>query len=399
MTTTPPQSVPVSEAARLTGFSVRTLKRMCEAGQLESYRSPGGHVRVIRASLERFLRDASSAPQVPASSVLANKRERVEELSLQLQETRAMREIRKLSEEDSEMERQRAETQRAQDLANKRAVQETRLEAARDTERREREQREAEAQRQRAEFGRQWLSFATDRFPAWVSYEQRQPLLAAVEETISARDPGDAELMARLLADAISRVCAPWQAERLGQQKREELIERTITSGLPIGAMDSEKAKAAASARSALAQVPLVASEWELRAAVSAAVEPMVKAIEQRKAAEREKERQRAEAERARDAERRAREEREAKARADAVLRRMRKGNLVAAGVAHVSSYLSELFRKDEITRDEWLDFELQRELQEQVREALESQLTGADDESDSDAKQITEEVVDEELA
>ncbi|HXX71765.1 MAG TPA: hypothetical protein VEI55_05685, partial [Candidatus Acidoferrum sp.] len=195
-----------------------------------------------------------------------------------------------------------------------------------------------------------------------------------------------------------SRICAPWESERQAQQKRDELVERTITSGLPIGATEAEKATAAASARSALAQVPTTASDWELRAAVSAAVEPTVKAIEQRKTAEREKERQRVEAERVRDAQRRAREEREAKARSDTILRRMRKGNLVAAGVAHVSSYLSKLFREDEITRDEWLDFDLQRALQEQVREALESELTGNDDESENDAKQVAEEIVDEEL-
>ncbi|HXX19974.1 MAG TPA: helix-turn-helix domain-containing protein [Candidatus Acidoferrum sp.] len=390
--------ISVSEAERLTGLSVRTIKRMAAEGQLTSSRTPGDHMRVLRADVDRLLRRETLAPQAPASSVLQSKRERVEELSLQLQETRALREIRKLSQEDAEAERRTDGAKRAQVLADKRALEETRLRAARDAERREREQREAEAQRRRAEFLRRWVSFATDCFPAWLSYEQRQMVLAAVEETISVRDPGDAELMPRLLGDTISRICAPWESERQAGQRREELIELTMTSGLPSGATDSEKARAAASARSALALVPTSASDWELRAAVSAAVEPMVKAVEQRKTAEREKERQRVEAERVRDAERRAREEREAKARADAILRRIRKGNIVAAGVAHVSSYLSELFREDEITRDEWLDFAWQRELQEQVRKALESELTGTDDESENDARQIAEEIVDEEL-
>ena len=147
--------ISVSEAERLTGLSVRTIKRMATEGQITSARSPGHHIRVLRADVERLLRRESAA-QVSASSVLQNKRERVEELSLQLQETRAARELRKLSEEDAEMERRRAEAKRVHELADKRALEETRLQTARDAERREREQREAEAQRQRAEFRRRW---------------------------------------------------------------------------------------------------------------------------------------------------------------------------------------------------------------------------------------------------
>jgi excisionase family DNA binding protein len=102
------ESVPVSEAARLTGLSVQTLKRVCAAGQLEAFRSPGEHVRVLRIGLQGFLKDASPASTVPASSVLANKR----------------------------------------------ALAEVRLQREREAERRERERRESEARRQLAEFQR-----------------------------------------------------------------------------------------------------------------------------------------------------------------------------------------------------------------------------------------------------
>ena len=391
--------ISVSEAERLTGLSVRTLKRMAAEGQIKSSRTPGDHVRVLRHDVDRLLRREAPA-SVSVSTVLANKKERVEELSLELQERRAMREIRKLSEEDAEAQQRRTETRRVHELSEKRAVEETRLEAARDAERREREQREAEAQRQRAEFRRRWLSFATDRFPVWVSYDQRQGLLAAVEETISARDVADVQLMPRLLlSDTVSRVCAPWESERQDQQKREQLIERTIKSELPIGATDAERAKAAAGARSVLAQVPATASDWELHAAVSAAVERIVKAIEQRKASERDKERQRAEAERVKDAERRAQRNVSPRPAPMLCFARYERATSSREGVEHVFSYLSELFRKDEITRDEWLDFAWQRQLQEQVREALESELRGADDESENDARQIAEEIVDEELS
>jgi excisionase family DNA binding protein len=396
-----PEWVSVSEAERLTGLSARTIKRMAAEGQLRCSHSPGNHMRVLRADVDRLLRRESPASG-SASSILQNKREKVEELSLELQETRARREIRKLSEEDAEAERRRADVQRAQDLANKRALDETRLQAAREAERREREQREAETQRQRAAFRRRWVTWATDRFPAWLSFEQRQIGLAAVEEMISARDLEDAGLMPRLLGDAISRICAPWDLERQARQKREGLVERAIRWDLPSPATDADKAQAAAGIRSALAQVPLTAGDTELRAAVSGAVESIVKAIEGRKAAElakqaaeRQKEKQRVEAERAQEAQRRAGEERAAKARLDSAVREGRKRNLIAVGVAHVSNHVFKLFCEDEITRDAWLDFEWRRELEKEVRDALESELTGAVDESEQDAKQIAEEVVD----
>jgi hypothetical protein len=164
------------------------------------------------------------------------------------------------------------------------------------------------------------------------------------------------------LGDAISRICAPWESERQARRKRQELIAGTIRWDLPSAATNADRASAAAGARSALAQLPLTSSDTGVRAAVSGAVESAVKAIEGRNAAEREKEKQRADAERAREAQRRAREEREAKARADSMLRQGRKNNLVAEGVAHVSSYRTELFREREITREDWWDSELERE-------------------------------------
>lgn len=389
--------IPISEAERLTGLSPRTIKRMIAEGQIKSARTQGDHVRVLRSDVDRLLRREAPA-SVSASSVLQGKRERVEELALTAEELRANRVVQTLTEEAAELDRRRTQAQRAQELTDARAVHEARLQTARDAESKARAEREAEAQRQRAEFRRRWVSFATDRFPVWVSYEHRQALLAAVEETIAARDVADEDLMPRLLGDAISRICAPWELERLSQQKREELIERTITSGLPVGATDSEKAKAAASARSALAQVPATGSDWELRAAVSGAVEPIVKAIEKRNAEARERAEQHAKAEKAKEEARRALEARESKARTDAVLRRIRKGNLVAAGVARVQSYLTELYHDEEISRDDWLSLQLQRDLEEDARAALESELTGADDESENDARQIAEEVVDEVL-
>jgi excisionase family DNA binding protein len=46
----------ISEAARVLGVSLSTVRRWSDAGVLPSYRTPGGQRRYNRDQLERFLR-------------------------------------------------------------------------------------------------------------------------------------------------------------------------------------------------------------------------------------------------------------------------------------------------------------------------------------------------------
>jgi excisionase family DNA binding protein len=396
--------ISIGEAERLTGLSTRTIKRMVAEGQLSCSRSPGNHMRVSRADVERLLRREAPVSGA-ASSVLANKRERVEELSLELQLARAQRELKRFTEEDAEGERQRADSQRARELADLRAIEESRLQAERNADRRAREEREVQQQRARAEFRRKWVGWAVDRFPAWPSFEQRQTLLAAIETTIAARDPEDGEIMRFLLWDTMNRIYAGWDLERRTQERREDAVTHAVTWDLPIGATDADKASAAASARSALAQIPPFAADSEIRSAVGSAIQPIVASIEERRTAERCKESERLEAERAKVEERRAAERQKEnerleaeRARIDSPMRNARKSRLVSAGVERVSTYLSELHGAGEITRDAYLDFDWRRELQNDVREILESELSGTDEESEQTARKLAEDIVDEEL-
>ena len=65
------ETIPVAEAARLLGISVRTVKRMCDAGRLRSFRTTGGHLRVLRSDVEAFRQGSASPAPVPASSAFA----------------------------------------------------------------------------------------------------------------------------------------------------------------------------------------------------------------------------------------------------------------------------------------------------------------------------------------
>lgn len=58
------------EAARLLGMSVRSVQLMVDRGELEAWKTPGGHRRIARASLDRLRSTArkTSPPPRPASS-------------------------------------------------------------------------------------------------------------------------------------------------------------------------------------------------------------------------------------------------------------------------------------------------------------------------------------------
>src|SRR5205823_15117749 len=79
-------SYSASEAAEVLGVSIPTLRRMVERGTLEGFQTPGGHLRIVPESIEA-LREQRRQPRPvrEASPVLHNRRERLEELTLEAQ--------------------------------------------------------------------------------------------------------------------------------------------------------------------------------------------------------------------------------------------------------------------------------------------------------------------------
>ncbi|KPF68676.1 excisionase [beta proteobacterium AAP99] len=57
------------EAAQRLGLAVRSVQAMVDRGELQAWRTPGGHRRISRASVERWLGgpSATTAPAVPAA--------------------------------------------------------------------------------------------------------------------------------------------------------------------------------------------------------------------------------------------------------------------------------------------------------------------------------------------
>src|SRR5437773_12244769 len=69
-------SYSVSEAASRLGVSIPTVKRMIAEDRIDSFRTPGGHLRILAESIEavREHRQAQARPVRQPSPVLQNRR-------------------------------------------------------------------------------------------------------------------------------------------------------------------------------------------------------------------------------------------------------------------------------------------------------------------------------------
>jgi excisionase family DNA binding protein len=121
------ESLSPGEAARELGVSLRSLQRLCSDGRLPCFYTPGGQIRVARTGLEAF-RDGSGSARgsrpigaTAASGAIQSKRETIETLTLEMQERRARRELRRMEEEDAEPDRRRTAAAQAEEY-NRRAV-------------------------------------------------------------------------------------------------------------------------------------------------------------------------------------------------------------------------------------------------------------------------------------
>lgn len=432
-----------SDAAALLGVSIPTLKRMVRDGTLESFRTPGGHLRILAESIEavREHRQARPRPVRDASPVLQNRREQLEELTLETQEHRARRELEKLRrEEQQEADRLEAEAQAREDEAAERQaeldLERDRLELAKAQEEARQERQRAqerlnlEAERELVAFRCRWQEKAGEAVAAyeyrWLSATQRKEVLEGLEAEIEKRRPLDEPRMAAIIARSLEALVEPLRAERDAQERRQRLTDEALRS-LPYMATETEKVRATAAIREALRQFDNFADVCEMRVATQEAVQPIRQDIEKRTLDERmmrwavgelpwgSEDRDRArlcreceeilaelpqnvsEAEAKEALEPTIREAREEIEKRQAEKERQaRKANLIQQGVAEVSSYLLELKREGEISDKEFWDSEFTANLKEAVRRGLEAELSG--DEATKEVREIVHTLIDEEF-
>lgn len=409
---------------------------MAAEDELESFRTPGGHLRITRESVEAARTGRKEKREAPGpSSVLRNRRERVEELALEAQELRAQREIERLRREKDE---EQAETEAEAEAQERQADRETeaarlRLERVRIQQERERERREAERELQafRARWRQEAENFLQEfRFRLahpWLSQAQRREILNACDTEIANRQLADEPLMKAVIERTVSATIEPWERKQRVVELREDAA-RVALWKLPSGTTDQEKAQAANLIRQSLEKLPTSTTGLELRAAAEEAIVRLCCAIEKRKlhkevtdwavrqlplldSTDADKNSLRREcaaalAELPADV-----TETEAREHLQALIeqatqeiedrtadqeRKRRKPQLVAQGVQEVSHYLFELEHDGEISSDDLWNSDLTSDLEEAVKEQLESELTG--EENGKEVRELARDIVDDEL-
>jgi excisionase family DNA binding protein len=428
------ESYSASEAAAVLGVSIPTLKRMVAEDRLESFCTPGGHLRVSADSV-KTIRDRGAKRTLPvirsASPVLQNRRERLEELTLEAQELRARRELSKLQQEDQhEADQQREEKEaREQEDAERQAEVDT--EQERLEQRLAEERSKQEAERAIAAFRCRWLEKATQALTmppcGRLSAAQKKEILDAAEAEINKRQPIDAPRMATILGHAIAALVERYNTERQAAENRQEVIDNALRS-LSAFATDQEKARAAIAVREAVRRLGAIASETELLMSTREALRPVNQAIEKRRKEARilnwaigqlpwnktELDAARVRRECAEilaevpgdiaDAEAKAAleptvreacqdiEERQASKQLQAS-----KAQKIEHGVAEVSNRLWELKCAEELTADEYFDSDFAEHLKTVVRRRLRAELSG--DERHKEVRDLVRKIIDGELS
>jgi excisionase family DNA binding protein len=427
-----PQSYSVSEAATILGVSIPTLKRMVAEGRVESFRTPGGHLRIPAESINevREHRQTHPRPVRDASPVLQNRRERLEELTLEAQEHRARRELARLRQEErEEIESKEAEAEaREQAAAQREAELEIERERLRHDRTKEAERREAG--RELAAFRCRWLDEANTALSApqnsWLSPSQRKEILEALEIEIEKRHPVDELSMATILKRSLESMAEPFQRQQQAQEKRRRVIQNAL-SDLPYSATEAERVRAAATIRDALRGLDDDTDECEMRVAAQEAMQPLRQVIEKRLLDERLTEwavRELPWSRNDRDEARLRREcaetleelpadasEVEAKEALEPTIsemseeieerqtqkqRQTQKATRIQEAVAEVTRYLWQLKQDGEISPEDYLDYDLRADLQTVVREELESELSGQ--ETTKEVKDLARAIIDDEL-
>ena len=426
------ESFSASEAAALLGVSIPTLKRMVAEGRLESFRTPGGHLRILAESVDT-LRESKRErfrPVRDASPVLQNRRERLEELTLEAQEVRARRELAKLQREDQEeAERQDAEEEtREQEEAERLA--ELEQEQAHLEQQEAQERARKEAVRAIAAFRGRWLEEASralaDPECSWLSAAQKKEIIDAVEAEIGKRKPIDESSMGTILTHTVAALAERFNAERQAQERRKGAIDRTLWS-LSAFATHEEKARATVAVREAVRGLDANADDAEILTSTREALWPVQRAVERRLLQDRvldwavlqlpwakteldavqirrecaeilaELPEKVSEIEAKEALEPTVREaHREIEQRHASEQRRIRKARLIEQGMNDVSTFLLDLKRAGEITADEYWDIGFAQHVKTAVQRCLEAELTG--DESNKEICELTREIIDSEI-
>ncbi len=245
-------SYSLSKAAAVLGVSVPTVRSLVERGQLASFRTPGGHLRIPSESVAAY-RDGRPNRNNPAnttSTALQGRRDNLESLRLETEELRVRRDLRKIQEEEQEVENRRKAEAQASALRRKEERERRRAETMRETDARRQKAAEAEAIRRRRQWEIGWTDFALRLLPSDAPQSLELDVHQTIGDALAKFDPDQSEqIIERMVRAAVDKAQEPW--------KRRKEIEKAIEEApkqLPV-----------------LAQGWPGRSEWDIRAITDAA--------------------------------------------------------------------------------------------------------------------------------
>lgn len=278
------EAVSVADAADALGVSARTVKRMIEAGELAAFRTRGGHLRISVESLRAAKGEGPRAVANP-SSVLQNRRERLEELNLAAQELRAQRQLDELrrQQEEEEADRQAEEEADRQERQEQMCAQVMERRRAEQQEREERDRRRAaqEAQAQQERFVSSWLQVGLREIPRDVPPNLRLEVTEQLTAYLQDCRLQQRDLISQMVKATVADVLAPWQREQEISAIVEDACKTLPSSACGFSWSPSEwdlKAKQAVFA--AIADLRDCAALEQIRTAANLAIKPVVEEYE-----------------------------------------------------------------------------------------------------------------------
>jgi excisionase family DNA binding protein len=364
-------SYSTGKAARRLGISIPTLQRKCDAGEIPYFLTPGGHRRIPADAIGHLLGNVSAAGVkrgVPK-----------EQAKLAGQEFRTQAEAEDFRVEPPDQEEIESTHTSSYQFTRNVDSEATRSASARPV-RQMSQDRELEGpRRQLEEFHQRWRRAAADMLPSWLSFEQHEAAVEALDRAIIRCSEQDDSRMPWIVSDAIARLLAPLERERQTAMRRDQVLQRALWN-LSASASTLDKAQATATIRKVLADLPLTALDYEERAAAEEAICKMNEQVKGRLTAE---ERERTEKE---VQARKAREQQQCK---------LRKESLVQQGIYKVSWCLMNLLTDDVLSVEDYEDID-QESLKHAVEKILQAEVTG--DETNQELDHLVKEIVADEL-
>jgi excisionase family DNA binding protein len=264
-------SYSLSNAAAVLGVSVPTVRALIARGQLTSFRTPGGHLRIPSESVAAYRdgRPNRTNPANTTSTALQGRRDNLESLRLETEELRVRRDLRKIQEEEQEVENRRKAEAQATALRRKEERERRREEAVREADVRRQQTAEAEAIRRRRQWENRWIDFALRLLPKDAPQSLELDVHQTVADALAKFDPDQSEqIIERMVRAAVDKALEPWKRHKEIEQAIEEAPKQlpALAQGWP-GRLSQWDTRAIRAAAEAIAQFDEDAPLAKIRAA------------------------------------------------------------------------------------------------------------------------------------